>query len=348
MIKHSMHTVFLGIDVHKKTFSITAIAEKTVIKRSTMPADPKILLAFIRNNFPGATVYSAYEAGFSGFGLHRFLVKNDVINIVVHPASIEVAANNKVKNDKRDSTKIAEHLSNGKLRCVHIPSIQREAWRSVTRLRSTFVKERSRTSSRIKDFLFHFGLLDHKHSGRASKKWINSLFTLKEINEDVFYCLKEYLELWLYFDKKIAEINKRLKKQAKKDFKVGNVYKNMSGLGFTSTRILANELGDLSQFRSERALYSFTGLTPRERSSGEKRQLGNISHQGRPIIRAILTEAAWIAIRKDEHYKEVFDRLVRNTGSRKKAILGIGRRMIGQIRAQFKEVLQEEELLCVK
>ena len=335
---NTINTVFLGIDVHKRTYSVTAVSENQVIKKTTMAADPVAFLTFIHNFFPNSLVYSAYEAGFSGFGLHRFLIENGVNNIVVHAASIEVVPRNKSKTDKRDSKKIAFHLSYGRLQCVHIPSVQRESWRSVTRLRSQFVKDRARISNRIKGLLFYFGILLHSHKGKASRKWIrNLMLNLQNINPDVFFCIKNLTDQWIFLDDKVKEIEVRLKEQAKKDSKIGEVYQHSYGIGLISSRILANELDNLSHFNNESALYSYTGLTPCEHSSGDRRHLGNISRQGNPIIRGILTEAAWKAIKKDADLEKIFERLVKNTGSRKKAILGIARRMIGRTRAEFRK-----------
>lgn len=349
MHNNSTQVVFLGIDVHKRTYSVTAVSENIIVKRASMPADPEILLEFIYKFFRDASVHSVYEAGFSGFGLHRFLVDNGIDNIVVHAASIEIEARNKVKNDRRDSEKMAFQLSYGNLKCVNVPSPQRESWRAISRLRTQFVQEKARISCRIKSFLFYFGMLSYKHTGKTSRKWIKSLLALGGINEDVFYYIETSVAAWLFFDDRIKIIEKRLKEQTKKDFKVGSVYQRSHGIGWISSRILSNELGDLSQFHSERALYSFTGLTPCEHSSGDNRRLGNISRQGNPIIRGILTEAAWKAIKIDPYWEEVFDRLVRNTGSRKKAILGIARRMIGHTRAEFKKGnSNKEELLCIR
>jgi len=129
-----INNVFLGIDVHKRTYSVTAVSGNTVIKRASMPADKQALLAFIHKYFSSASVFSVYEAGFSGFGLHRFLESNGIKNTVVHPASIETTVNNRSKTDKRDSEKMAIQLSQGKLNCVNIPTLQREYWRTITRL----------------------------------------------------------------------------------------------------------------------------------------------------------------------------------------------------------------------
>lgn len=336
MHNNNTKIVFLGIDVHKKTYSVTALYGNHK-KHASMPSNPEALLSFIKNHFSDHCIYSVYEAGFSGFILHRILLENGIKSIVVHAASIEVSQS-KTKNDKRDSMKMATQLRDGRLKCVHMPTVQRECWRSVSRLRAQFVQERSRLSCRIKSFLYYFGLLGHDHSGKTSRKWLKSLSAFEwKVDNDVFFCIQTLIRSWFYLDDTIKLIERRLKEQSKKDFAIHSVYRGFAGIGNIAARVLSNELGDLSQFSSERELFGFTGLTPCEYSSGEKRWLGNISRQGNPIIRGMLTEIAWKAIKLNPQLEEVFDRLVRNSGSRKKAIVGIARRMIGHIRAEFKK-----------
>lgn len=335
MSQSNKSQIYLGIDVHQKTYSITAVSEGYIVKRACMPADPLVLLNFIVNTFPKKTVNSVYEAGFSGLGLHRFLLSHGVNNIVVHPASIEVAANERSKTDKRDSKKMAVQLSVGRLKCIHIPSEQREQWRAVTRLRASFVKEKTRMGAKLKSLMFYFGLIPHNQGKRTNRKWVKELLSL-HIDGDVGYCIKEYCEAWLYLDNKVKTIEKRLKLQAREDIAIDEVYRRNHGIGEMSARILANELGDMSQFSNEKGLYSFLGITPREHSSGEHIHLGNITHTGNSMIRQIIVQDAWRAISKDPNLKMVFDRIAAKAG-RKKAILGIARRMLGHTRAEFKK-----------
>jgi transposase len=331
---NTTNNVFLGIDVHKRTYSVTAVSENKIIKRASMPADKNVLLAFIRKHFSSSSVCSVYEAGFSGFGLHRFLEENGIKNTVVHAASIETAINNRSKTDKRDSERMAVQLSQGKLKCVNIPSNQREYWRTVTRLRLQYVGDRTRIACRIKSLLYYFDMIPYFHKGKTSRKWVTNLLNL-ELNEDLSYCLENLVQTWLKLDDSIKNIDKRLKDQAKKDSQINTVYMSMDGLGLTSARILANELGNLIQFKSEKALSCWIGLTPTEHSSGDHKWLGHITRQGKPLIRGILVECAWKAIRINIDLASYFDRIVRNTGSRKKAIVAVARKMICQIRTKF-------------
>ena len=178
MSQSSKSQIYLGIDVHKKSYSVTAFYDGSIVKTARMPASPKVLITFIRNFFPNQIINSVYEAGFSGLTLHRYLLRSGINNIVVHPASIEVASNERAKTDKRDSKKMAIQLAAGRLKCIHIHSEQREHWRAISRLRESFVKERTRVGAKLKSLMFYFGLIPHDHVKRISRKWICALMKL--------------------------------------------------------------------------------------------------------------------------------------------------------------------------
>jgi transposase len=326
-------TIFVGMDVHKKTYSITAICEGCIIKRDTLKADPLALVTYLKKQFGSGKIKTAYEAGFCGFHLHRTLETAGIENIVVHAAGIETS-NSRVKTDKRDSLKIALHLSEGKLRSVYIPTPEREDYRTVTRLRDSFCKERSRIGNQIKSLLFLHGLIPADNKKKVSLAWIKSLSQL-EIMPGVKFAIEMYAKMWLEFDTKVKEIDLKIKEQAKEDKTLDQVYQTASGIGCTSARVLANELGDLQHFRNERQLFSYIGVTPCEHSSGEHTRQGHITKQGKPIVRKILVQAAWVAIRHDKGLQAIYERIATKAGA-KIAIVAIARRLIGRIRACFR------------
>jgi transposase len=325
-------TVYVGIDVHKKTYVITCIFEGE-IKKVSMTADPKKLAAYLKKHFPKALIKSAYEAGFSGFVLHRYLVSQGIENIIVHAAAIEISSRDKVKTDKRDSLKIATQLMAGRLKGIHIPSVEREQYREVTRLRETLVKDKNRVGNRIKGLMHRHGLIDALDETKISKKWISKI--LKEAKDNYLdYCLIVLATAWLDLVKKIKEVETKLAEQALEDSHLETIYQSVPGIGSINSRILANELEDMRHFSNEKKLFSFTGLTPTESSSGEHKRQGHISRQGRSQLRKTLLQAAWVAIRKDKSLKIIFERIAIKAG-KKRAIVGIARRLIGRIRACF-------------
>ena len=329
--------VYMGLDVHKKKYSCVCICDDEVVKRDTLPANPEGLVKYIQKFFPGAKIMSAYEAGFSGFHLHRHLVKNGIMNIVVHPASIEISSRDRVKTDKRDALKIATQLSAKRLRGIYVPNIEQEANRMISRLRSNFVRARMRVGLQLKSLLFTQGLITETDTHTFSQKWITQ--KLSEIEKGdhpkyLYYSARVYSEEWNHLNEKIKEIEKEFRIQAKAD-KIHHIYESVPGIGLIHARQLANELGDMSQFRNERQLFSYTGLTPSEHSSGEHTRQGHISRQGKPVLRHILVEASWVSIKIDPSLRATYDRLSQKVGA-KRAIVGVARRLIGRIRSCLK------------
>jgi len=347
MFDYTGKTIFVGLDVHKKTYSLTALCDGVIIKRDTLKADPNTLIAYLKKRFGSGIIITAYEAGFCGFHLHRALEEAGIINIVVHAASIEVSKD-RVKTDKRDSLKIATHLSQGRLTGIPVPSIEREDFRAITRLRSTFCQEKVRIACQIKSLLHLHGLIACNDEKKVSERWIKNLSKF-EVTAGVKFALEQFANMWLEYNKKIKEIDFKLKQQAIEDDNTDKVYRSAPGIGPTSARILSNELGDLSQFKNERTLASYIGFTPSEHSSGEHTRQGHITKQGKPILRKILVQAAWVAIRHDRELCYVFDGIAARAGS-KRAIVAIARRLIVRIRACFRDqkLYEQQEIKLEK
>jgi transposase len=106
------------------------------------------------------------------------------------------------------------------------------------------------------------------------------------------------------------------------------------GLGKLTTVVLTREICDWHRFNNRRAISSYTGLCPGERSSGSKRIPGSVTKRGNPRIRAALVECAWRMVRFQPQYPPVQKRLaVLAKGSRaigavrKKAIVAVARRL---------------------
>lgn len=328
--------VYIGMDVHKRTYSVTAICEGEIVKRDTMRADPESVIRYLHRHFAGAEIHTVYEAGFCGFGLHRALVAAGINNIVVNPGSIEVAANDKVKTDRRDSKKQAEQLSRGTLKGIHIPTEEEELARVLTRTREQVVEQRARVATQIKSKLHYFGVMAFDDKRAVTESYLKGLEG-KGLPEELSYGLGLLMAQWRFLTMQLQDIANKLGEQAANNMALEKVYRSVPGIGPVSSRVLSNELGDLSKrFANERALFCFTGLTPGEHSSGDRVHKGHISRQGSSRIRKYLTEIAWRAIKKDGALTEIFERIAKTRG-KKRAIVAIARKLIGRIRACFRQ-----------
>lgn len=327
MRDYTNKTIYLGMDVHKESYSVTAICDGVVVKTDKLSADPTQLVKYLNRFFPGAIIKSAYEAGFCGFGLHRLLIEHHIDNIVINPASIEVKMNDKVKTDKRDSLKIAVQLSKGSLNSIYVPSQHQQGLRVAPRYRATVVKQRAQCVNRIKGHLHFIGYSLGK--AKLSKKTCKRLKEMNFPDEDKFQ-IHLLLDEWERYGEIIKACEKQMEAQG--DGELEKYYRSVPGIGLTITKTLSTELGDMSQFPNERSLFSYCGLTPTEYSSGDKIRRGNISRQGKSVLRMLLTQASWRAVKIDPALNEVFENLARRAG-KKRAIQAIARKLIGRIRS---------------
>lgn len=326
-------TVYVGIDVHKRTYSVVTLVEGIVVKKWQTVANPTKLTLQLFRYFPGASFETAYESGFSGFVLHRTLIKAGIPNVVVNPGSIEIAVHNRVKTDKRDALKIATLLEAGRLKGIRVPTVEQEQQRLLTRTRQQLVEERSAIKNKIRMKCHQMGLIDPEDPREMSHQLVGEMLT-KTPSAEFTLVIDSYWQVWKSIDRQIKRIEQNLTEQATVDPNEAT-YRSAPGIGPLSARILSNELGDLGQFANERQLFSYTGLTPSEFSSGDKIRKGHITKQGNKRVRYILTQAAWRAIKKDRDLSEFFSRLYPKAG-KKRAIVAVARKLIGRLRAAFK------------
>jgi len=327
--------VFIGIDVHLKKYAVTAVCDRQVEKKWVMPANGLELVNTLRRQYPGAEIHSVYEAGFSGFVLHRTLTEKGINNMVVNPSSVAISSGDRVKTDRRDSEKLALHLSAGLLqdKKVYVPTLEMEYARQPSRLRQQLIKDRTRVMVQIRRRLYHFGYaicIDRKLSYREVEELVAKFPKTGELR----FCIESHLDGWKNIDQRIKKTDERLAIQAE-HCPLEELYRSVPGIGRITSRILATELGDMSFLHSAKALFKYVGLTPVEFSSADRIRRGHISRQGKPLLRKVLTEAAWVAIRKDPNLLKYYQSL-KKKDKQKIAIVAVARKLVGRTRAILK------------
>lgn len=328
-VSYAGQRVYIGIDVHRAFFVASCVCDGVVVKRVRMPPRSEAVISLIGKHFPDSEVHTCYESGYSGFWLHRELSSAGISNIVVHAASIEVAANDRVKTDKRDSLKMAHQLAAGRLKGIRVPSVEQEQERLLTRTREQLMRAKRRAQIQIRMRLHQFGLFPTHIERVIRLKDVDAL--LEKMEGDLHYTVSCLRAEWERLAVQVKEIDRKLLERSKQS-PLDAIYRSVPGIGTLIAQVLSSELGDLSQFPNERALFSFTGLTPGEYSSGNHVHRGSISRQGSSRLRHMLVEAAWQAIRKDKVLREFFERIAKKAG-KKRAIVAVARKLVGRIRA---------------
>jgi len=91
--------IFVGIDVHLKSWTVTILTEALTHKTFTQPACADTLCNYLKRNFPGGSYNSVYEAGFSGFWTHYKLKEMGINNIIVNPADVPTSQKEQLQKD---------------------------------------------------------------------------------------------------------------------------------------------------------------------------------------------------------------------------------------------------------
>jgi transposase len=335
-------SIYVGFDVHKATWQVTILSKDLMLKRFVMPPDSEKLSKHLHDNYPGATFYSAYEAGFSGFWMHYQLLSLGINNIVVNPADIPGTQKDKLqKEDRRDSQKIANALRSGSLTPIYIPSRSTMNDRSLIRCRRMLVKDMTRLKNRIKCFLFFYGIeipeqfsRPNTHWSRRFMAWLDSI-QLEEHSGNI--ALKFHIAQALNQKKLLKDILLEIKKLSLTEKYKHNyeLIKTIPGIALVSGMTLLAEIDDINRFPNEERFASFVGLIPMTHSSGEKQITGEITYRAHRELRSLLVENSWIAIRRDPALFMAFNTLKKRMETNR-VIVRIAKKLANRIYAILK------------
>jgi transposase len=143
-------TVAVGLDVHKSSVCLAAVSAGEVLREVSLPYDPERVEREL-GAWPGARV--VYEAGLTGFGLHRDLIAGGVDCEVVAPGLVPTRPGDRVKTDKRDARKLAALHASGLLTAIFVSSPELEGLRDLVRAREDARLDRMRARHRLGTFV---------------------------------------------------------------------------------------------------------------------------------------------------------------------------------------------------
>jgi len=326
--------IFIGLEDSKKTWKLCVRSDRMVIHEVSMPARYEHLRNYLFKRYPDCTIQVLYETGFSGFWLHDRLRADGVFCIVTPASRVTMEKVNAVKTDKRDARRLAKNLENGDYIRCHVPDSELREDRSISRVLSQVQRDIVRTKNRIRKFLDFHGLNGDMKPGN----WYNSDYKeLSELslNRSLKVSLSTLLDTLQMLEQSKTALKQELKALCEKERYKESVAAKMSipGVGWFTAIRLTLEWGDMSRFPSGKHIASYTGLTAREYSSGEKIHRGRITAQGSDSVRSWLIQCAWRAIRLDPVLLNKFRKVWQNSGSKKKAIVAVARKLAVRIRA---------------
>jgi len=332
--------IYVGMDVHKNSWSVSIFTEHLEHKTFSQPPEVNVLVNYLKRNFPGAVYHAVYEAGFSGFWTHDSLIEQGVNCMVVNPADVPTKDKERAtKTDRVDCRKLARNLRSGEIKGIYVPPRTKVEDRQLLRTRQGMVTKQTRCKNQIKALLYFYGIQipEELAQSRWSNKFINWLEEIRMNRASGDLALAAHLEELKHIRLLIAKLNRGIRALAKSDEYRKNVQllKTVPGISLVTAMTLLTELYDINRFKNLDKLSSYVGLIPNTDSSGEKEQTTGITNRRNPQLRCLLIESAWVAVRKDPALLMAFNRLSKIT-AKNKAIVKIARKLLNRIRYVLK------------
>jgi transposase len=285
-------------DVHAHFF-VSCLQEEGQQPKAPRKLDPKAHLEWVAQLVAQSEkVYSCYEAGPTGFALHRQLTSLGVENIVVAPSCLDEQGK-RVNNDKTDTLQLAGRLDryvagNKKIfTVVRIPTVEQEQRRVWPRQRKQLQAQRLSLASQGRSLVLSQGVaIDNlwwqparwkRHQGTLAP-W---LITHLEIFRRVILAVDEQID---QIDKKILS-ERQARTQPKPKY-----------AGDASLEVIEAEVCDWNRFGSWRRAGSYCGLTGGVSASGQSHHDLSITKRGNRRLRTALVEMAWRLVRYQPDY----------------------------------------------
>jgi transposase len=333
----SGQTIYIGIDVHKTSWTVSIVSEHVSHKSFTQPPEVSVLVKYLHRTFPGATYRAVYEAGYSGFWLHDQLQQHGITCMVVNPA--DVPTNNKEKrrkSDKVDCRKLAQRLRSHELKAIYVPTQAQMEDRGLVRTRKAMVRKQTRCKNQIISLLFLYGI-SIPEIKRWSGRFINQLQHIRLQTASGQMSLEIHLKELTSLRHIIATLNRAILNLSKtQDYRDNmRLLRTIPGISTITAMTLLTELIDIHRFKSLDHLCCFVGLVPDTAASGDNQHVLGITTRQNKMLRSILIQAAWVATRKDPALMLTFNSLCVRM-KKTKAIVRIARKLLSRVRFVLK------------
>lgn len=286
-------TVYVGMDTSMREIVYGVLRPgQDVPAVERMPNDEEMVRRLFAKLGDPRLVACCYEAGPSGYELHRLVTSIGAGCDVVAPSLVPKGGSERVKTDRRDAVRLTLGLRAGILTPVRVPSREEEAVRDLVRARADLLDDRKRAQQRLNAFLLRHG-----------RTWVAGKWTVEHRRrvdrqrfgeaalQETFDSCRGWLEAR---EAELRAAGARLPAWARQEPPGGAAARPGAyrGIAELTALTLAAEVVDWRRFPSARAFMGYCGLTPSEYSSGTRTRRGSITKAGSGAVRTALVESA--------------------------------------------------------
>jgi transposase len=305
----------VGLDIHSKRISICVLGTtgQGACRAQVRTIDEIMrILEALPDRFE-----VGYEAS-CGYGHYHDLLHPVATRVLVaHPGQLRLIFRSKDKNDRKDAERLAKLLYLGETPTVHVPSSEVRTWRELINCRSQVIAKRTRAKNTVRALLRGAGVVPPRQPALWTKKGLDWLRRLdlptasQRLRRDL---LLEEIETLI---RQVRRIEHQLNHQAEHSSAVARL-RTIPGVGVRTAEAVAAFIDDPQRFQNAKAVGRYFGLVPSQDQSGERNRLGHITREGAPVVRQLVAEATWQALRRSPTVRAYFERVRRGDLQRTK------------------------------
>lgn len=307
--------LYVGLDIHSKHIAVCVLDERgQPLRRDKVRSIDHMMNILEKLPKP---LEACYEAS-CGYGHYYDLLKPLASRVVVaHPGHLRLIFRSKQKNDRRDAEKLAKLLYLGETPAVHVPQSEVRAWRELITCRARLICKRTVAKNGLRALLRSQAIAIPNRPGLWTKRgmaWVRDLelpTSTQRLRRDLL--LEEIDAL----SRQIQRVEVELDRIADTQPSV-MLLRSIPGVGRRTAEAVVAFLDVADRFKNAKAVGSYFGLVPSQDQSGSTNRLGRITRQGPSVVRQLLTEVSWQAIRRSPTVKAFYERVRRDDPDRKK------------------------------
>lgn len=204
------------------------------------------------------------------------------------PAQHVVAYRRRNKTDRADTRALLEANRAPDIHCVPVKDAQQQAIAQLHTVREQWVKRRTATINQARALLGEHGIRIPQGAHKARQQIPLILEDADNGLPDVLRgVIQDLVESISEIDRCIHRIEGELRAYQARDANAQRI-SELPGVGLITSTAITSCVGDLRLFDKPRQFAAWLGLTPREHSSGDRRQLGRITKQGNASLRQMI------------------------------------------------------------
>lgn len=332
---------YIGFDIDcKKTVACVVQNGKRDIYATIGPDIGSMRKFLIQQKQDHSKVHLTFEiSGSAGFIYDSLIDSADTIT-VSNPSKMTWIYRTAKKNDRIDARKMAVLLSIGEVPAVYMPSKEVRQWRETILHRKKIVSKRVQVKNRIRATLKAQGYSQPLEKGSWWKK-ANMLWMRNLCDQNIGVCdlwhmhISNLLDEFDLLSGQLKRVNLYLDGYLAKN-PGGKLLMSIPGVGPRTAEAILAYTDDVNRFGNYKQYCSYFGLTPKLDESGSCRRLGHISKHGPSVVRWLICESSWVAIRKSKSLNAFYGRVMCGQAGRKKiAIVAVARKLLSIMRAML-------------